>query len=98
MQYRIELSPGRSGQARVTVAGRAFALEANHHMGSLWVVGIIDVGGDPEQHMLTVRADNPGNAVWRIAQATVRAVAELTQSPLDGEITPSEPEYLSNLR
>ena len=96
MQYRIELSPGRSGSARITFPGRTLALEANQHVGRLWVVGILDRGGDPEQGTVTVRADNAGDAVWRVAQAAVRAVAELTQSPIEGEITPSDPEYLGN--
>jgi hypothetical protein len=46
---------------------------------------------------LTVRADNADDAVWRVAQATVRAMSELTASPIEGEIKPSPADDRSNL-
>ena len=48
-----------------------------------------------QEGSVTVRADHAGDAVWRVAQATVRAVAQLTDSPIDGEIKPSAEEYLT---
>ena len=89
MRYRIEVSPTRKGLARVNLPGRVVALEARRHAGPLWLVGVSDAnsGGAGEDGAVTVRADSAGDAVWRVAQATIRAVAELTDSPLDGIIT-----------
>lgn len=84
MQYRIEMSPSRNGHARVNLPGRGFALAANRHVGPLWLVGILDLAGDAGGSV-TVRADNAGEAVWRVARATVRAVAEKTGSPIEDE-------------
>ena len=88
MQYRIETSPTRTGFARVNFAGRAIVLEASQHVGPVWLVGVTDLTGQGEGSV-TVRAGNAGDAVWRVAQAAVRAVAELTGSPIQGEIKPS---------
>ena len=88
MQYRIEISQSRKGYARVNLPGRIIALEANQHVGPVWLVGVLDLTGGTEGS-LTVRADNASDAVWRVAQAAVRAVSELTHSPIDGEITAS---------
>lgn len=93
MHYRIEVSHSRKGFARVNFPGRIIALEANQHVGPVWMVGVTDLAGDAEGSV-TVRADNAGDAVWRVAQAAVRAVALLTDSRIDGEITPEpEPEH-----
>ncbi|MGE5269690.1 MAG: hypothetical protein ACM3JG_08475 [Thiohalocapsa sp.] len=88
MQYRIEISHARKGYARVNFPGRLIALEATQHVGPVWLVGVQDLTAEAEGSV-TVRADNASDAVWRVAQAAVRAVAELTDSPLEGEIKPS---------
>ena len=97
MQYRIELSQSRSGQARISFPGRVIGLEANQHVGPVWLVGVSDLGGVPEAGSVTVRADNAGDAVWRVARAAVRAMAELTDTSLDGDIKAASADYPSNL-
>jgi hypothetical protein len=82
MRYRIEMSPSRNGYARVNLPGRIFALEASRHVGPVWLVGICDLAGDAAGSV-TVRADSAGEAVWRVARAAVRAVAEKTGSPIE---------------
>ena len=88
MHYRIEMSPTRRGFARVNFPGRIIALEATQHVGPVWLVDVSDAIGD-RNGSVTVRADNAADAVWRVAQATVRAVSQLTDTPIEGEIKPS---------
>ena len=88
MRYRIEMSPARKGFARVNFPGRIIAIEATQHVGPVWLVGVLDLTGNDEG-AVTVRADNAGDAVWRVARATVRAVAAMTDTPIEGEITAS---------
>ena len=88
MRYRIEVSQTRKGFARVNFSGRIIALDATQHVGPVWLVGVTDLSGHQEGSV-TVRADNAGDAVWRVAQATVRAVSELTDSPIEGDIKPN---------
>jgi hypothetical protein len=95
MQYRIEVSQSRKGFARVNFPGRIIALEATRHVGPVWLVGVLDVTGESEGSV-TVRADGAGDAVWRVAQAAVRAVSELTDSPIDGEIQSTQAENVGN--
>ena len=98
MHYRIEISRTRDGFARLNFAGRVIALEATQHVGPVWLVGVVDTTGDRDgEGSVTVRADNAGDAVWRVAQATVRAVALLTKSPIEDAIKSSPDEYLTNL-
>jgi hypothetical protein len=96
MHYRIEISQTRKGYARLNFPGRVVALEATQHVGPVWLVGVLDTTGDGEGSV-TVRADNAGDAVWRVAQATVRAFAELTDSPIEDAIKPSPDDYFTNL-
>ena len=96
MRYRIELSPTRKGFARINFPGRVITLEATQHVGSVWLVGVTDQKGDGEGSV-TVRADHAGDAVWRVARAAVRAIAELTNETIEGEIKPSPADELSNL-
>jgi hypothetical protein len=96
MHYRIEISQTRKGFARVNFPGRVVELAAGEHVGPVWLVGILDATGDGEGSV-TVRADSPGDAVWRVAQATVRAFALLTESPLEDAIKSSPDDYLTNL-
>ncbi len=95
MRYRIEVSQARKGTARVNFPGRVIALEATQHVGPVWLVGLLDVINDAEGS-LTVRADSADDAVWRVAQATVRAMSQLTGSPIEGEIKPSPEDDRSN--
>jgi len=90
MQYRIEMSPGEQGRARVNFEGRTLAIEASSHVGPVWLVAISDLT-KAGQGSVTVRAPSASDAVWKVARAAVRAVAELTESQLDGEITEEPP-------
>jgi hypothetical protein len=91
MRYRIEMSPSRKGYARVNLPGRILALEANRQVGPVWLVGISDLASEAPgtteralaQGAVTVRAGSAGEAVWRVARAAVRAVAEITGSPVE---------------
>jgi hypothetical protein len=87
MRYRIDMSRSRQGYARVNFPGRVLALEANRRVGPVWLVGICDLAGDapspPTAGSVTVRAASAGEAVWRVARAAVRAVAEITDSPYE---------------
>ena len=95
MRYRIEMSQTRKGVARINFPGLIIALEATQHVGPVWLVGVTDLSGQQEGSV-TVRADHAGDAVWRVAQATVRAVSRLTDSPIEEEIKSSPEDYLSN--
>ena len=96
MQYRLEISQSRNGFARVNFPGRIIALEASQHVGPVWLVGVLDVTGNREGSV-TVRADGPSDAVWRVARATVRAISELTSSPIEDALKPSPDDYLTNI-
>jgi len=95
MHYRIEISPTRNGAARVNFPGRIIALEASRHVGPVWLVSVADEDGRSEGSV-TVRAESAGDAVWKVAQATVRAVAELTDNPVEGEIRAGSENSFSN--
>ncbi len=98
MRYRIEVSQARKGFARVNFPGRVIALEATQHVGTVWLVGVLDLIGEGEgEGSVTVRAANAGDAVWRVAQATVRAFAELTNSPIEGEIKAEPDDHPTDL-
>jgi hypothetical protein len=84
MQYRIDMSGSRHGYARVNLPGRVLAIAANRQAGPAWLVGIceLDAGDAPRSTAgsVMVRAGSAGEAVWRVARAAVRAVAEITDS------------------
>lgn len=88
MRYRIEMSRSRRGYAQVNLPGRIFAFEANRHVGPIWLVGVLELAGGSAgpvaEGSVTVRAGSAGEAVWRVARAAVRAVAEITDSPVEG--------------
>ena len=95
MRYRIEISQTRNGVARVNLPGRVIALEAAQHVGPVWLVDVSDLNGS-QDGSVTVRADSAGDAVWRVARATVRAVAEITDNPIDGEIKANPDDHLGH--
>jgi hypothetical protein len=97
MHYRIEISQTRRGVARLEFPGRVVELEATRRVGPVWLVGVLDATGEGAGSV-TVRAANAGDAVWRVAQATIRAVAQLTDSPLDDAIKESPDDYLTQLQ
>src|SRR5437868_13062934 len=80
MRYRIELSNDRSGFARINVPGRIIEIVAADHVGPVWQVRLTDSEA-LASGSVTVRADNPNDAVWPAARAAVRAVSGLTASP-----------------
>jgi hypothetical protein len=84
MRYRIDMSQSRKGFARIDFPGRILALEANRRAGPVWLVGIADLAGEAPGEAggsVVVRAGSAGEAVWRVARAAVRAVAEITGGP-----------------
>jgi hypothetical protein len=86
MQYRIEISTSREGVARIHLPGRSLELEARADDGG-WQVAVVD----PQQpvdadNTVALAAASANDAVWRVARAAVRAVSELTNSPLEHEL------------
>ena len=87
MQYRIEISTSREGVARIHLPGRCLELEARADDGG-WQVAVVD----PQQpaqsadNTVALNAANANDAVWRVARAAVRAVSELTNSPLEHQL------------
>jgi hypothetical protein len=86
MQYRIEISTSREGVARIHLPGRSLELEARADDGG-WQVAVVD----PQQpanadNTVALAAASANDAVWRVARAAVRAVSELTNSPIDDEL------------
>src|ERR1044071_6264389 len=80
MRYRIELSNDRSGFARINVPGRIIEVVAADHVGPVWQVRLTDSEA-LASGSVTVRADNPNDAVWRGGGGAGRAPSGLTGSP-----------------
>jgi hypothetical protein len=88
MQYRIEISTSREGVARIHLPGRSLELEARADDGG-WQVAVVDPQrpAPPDAaNTVALHAASANDAVWRVARAAVRAVSELTDSPLDDEL------------
>src|SRR5580658_4149623 len=86
MQYRIELSTSREGVARIHLPGRSIELEARGDPRAGWQVAVSDPRNPPPSptaNTVALFAPNANDAVWRVARAAVRAVSELTNTPLD---------------
>jgi|HubBroStandDraft_4_1064222.scaffolds.fasta_scaffold01660_3 hypothetical protein len=102
MRYRIELSSNRNGFARINIPGRVIEVEAAQRMGAVWQVKLTEPSTDGPGAVgsgaVTVRADNAHDAVWRVARAAVRAVSELTGSPIEGDLSADPEKSPSNLR
>lgn len=89
MQYRIEISSSREGVARIHLPGRSLELEAHGGDGAAWEVAVVDPRNRPENTpsaTVALQAASANDAVWRVARAAVRAISELTNSPLDDEL------------
>ena len=87
MQYRIEISTAREGVARIHLPGRSLELEARADNGG-WEVAVVDPRQPrpPLSNPGALNAASANDAVWRVARAAVRAVSELTNSPLEQEL------------
>ena len=88
MQYRIEISTSREGVARIHLPGRSLELEAHAEDGG-WQVAVLDPQrpAQPDAaNTVALAAASANDAVWRVARAAVRAVSELTNSPIDNEL------------
>ena len=88
MQYRIEISTSREGVARIHLPGRSLELEARADDGG-WQVAVVDPRYPVEQdaaNIVALHAASANDAVWRVARAAVRAVSELTNSPIEEEL------------
>ena len=87
MQYRIEISTAREGVARIHLPGRSLELEARADNGG-WEVAVVDPRQPrpPLSNTVALNAASANDAVWRVARAAVRAVSELTNSPLEQEL------------
>ncbi len=88
MQYRIEISTSSEGVARIHLPGRSLELEARPDDGG-WQVAVVDPRhpAPPDTgNTVAINAANANDAVWRVARAAVRAVSELTNTPLGHEL------------
>lgn len=94
MHYRIELSRTRKGFARVQLPGREIALDAKPQEAGAWTVALTDLAG-AASGTVAVRAGDANDAVWRVARAAVRAVSELTGSPLEDDLKADPPAGMS---
>ena len=89
MQYRIEISTSREGVAKIHLPGRSLELQAQGDPAAGWQVAVVDPSNPPQDEaadIVTIAAASANDAVWRVARAAVRAVSELTDNPLDGEL------------
>ncbi len=89
MQYRIEISTSREGIAKIHLPGRSLELQAQGDPTGGWRVAVVDPQ-QPSQadaaNTVGIDAASANDAVWRVARAAVRAVSELTHSPLEDEL------------
>ena len=92
MRYRIELSRTRKGSARIQLPGRELSLEARQKAGTDWEVVLTDLSASRSGNV-ELRAADETDAVWRVARAAVRAVSELTGSPIEEDLS-SDPQPL----
>ena len=89
MQYRIEISTSREGVARIHLPGRSLELEARGTAASGWQVAVVDPQVPVQTNAVNtvaLHAASANDAVWRVARAAVRAVSELTNSPIEDEL------------
>jgi hypothetical protein len=89
MQYRIEISTSREGVAKVHLPGRSLELQAYGDPTAGWQVAVVDPQQPPPDeadNTIAIAAVSANDAVWQVARAAVRAVSELTHSPLEDEL------------
>jgi hypothetical protein len=89
MQYRIEISTSREGVAKIHLPGRSLELQARGDGDAGWQVIVVDPQQPPQDeaaNIVAIDAASANDAVWRVARAAVRAVSELTDSPLEDEL------------
>ncbi|HXP05441.1 MAG TPA: hypothetical protein VN808_15070 [Stellaceae bacterium] len=89
MQYRIEISTSREGVAKIHLPGRSLELQARGDPAAGWQVAVVDPQQPPQDeaaNIVALDAASANDAVWRVARAAVRAVSELTDSPLEDEL------------
>jgi hypothetical protein len=89
MQYRIEISTSREGVAKIHLPGRSLELQARGDVDAGWQVVVVDPQQprqDEAANIVALDAASANDAVWRVARAAVRAVSELTDSPLEDEL------------
>jgi hypothetical protein len=89
MQYRIEISTSREGVAKIHLPGRSLELQARGDGDAGWQVVVVDPQQPPQDeaaNIVAIDAASANDAVWRVARAAVRAVSELTDSPLEDEL------------
>ena len=96
MHYRIEVSPIRKGFGQVHFPGRVIALEATDQHGPVWQVALMDEA-KTWRGVVGIEAESAADAVWRVAQAIVRAVSSLTQQSIDGNAGNDAKHVLTNL-
>ena len=75
MQFRIEMSATPEPAARVQLPGRSLELSAQRLGNREWQVRL--AGGEGEAGVVGLQAADASEAIWRVARALVRAVAEL---------------------
>jgi hypothetical protein len=89
MQYRIEISTSRDGVGKIHLPGRSLELQARGDAAVGWQVAVVDPQQPPQDeaaNTVAIDAASANDAVWRVARAAVRAVSELTGSPLEDEL------------
>jgi hypothetical protein len=89
MQYRIEISTSREGVGKIHLPGRSIELQAHGDAAAGWQVAVVDPQQPPQDqaaNTVAIDAASANDAVWRVARAAVRAVSELTGSPLEDEL------------
>ena len=96
MRYRIEISSTKKGAARVHLPGRRLELEAQRELNAAWQVAVGDSlmansAAVSKTAIVNVRAANANDAVWRVARAAVRALSELTGSPVELDLDQPDP-------
>ena len=76
MQFRIEVSAAANPAARVHLPGRQLELSARRLGASRWQVRVADPQA-AAAGVVGLAAADANEAIWRVARAAVRAVAEL---------------------
>ena len=97
MRYRIEMSRTRNGFGRVQLPGREIAIEARAQPGADWQVVLTDLAR-ARSGTVALRAADANEAVRRVARAAVKALSELTGSPIEEELGDGADTPRSNAR